>query len=100
MEIRSGKSGEGAVVITLAGRLDTVTAPALEGELEKLGEGVKEVVFEMGELEYISSAGLRTLLTTHKRLHGRGGGIHLKGVGGAVMEVLELTGLSGVFSIG
>ena len=82
--------------VALDGRLDTVTSPELEMILAKNADGVSSLVFDCEKLIYISSAGLRVLLTAHKRLKGA---MKLKGVNELVMEVLEMTGFSDIWVI-
>ena len=80
-------------VIVLAGRLDTVTAPLLEEELDSLvsKNENKELVLDMEKLEYISSAGLRVILKAQKATAGKGG-MKLIHVPETVMEVFDITG--------
>ena len=85
-------------VLKLDGRLDTVTAPSLEAEIDALGDNVKDLVLDMTKLEYISSAGLRVLLTAQKRF-GKIGSMKLTGVCDQVMEVLEMTGFADILVI-
>ena len=82
--------------ILLTGRLDTTTAPALEKTLrEDVGEAA-QLVLDIKELEYISSAGLRVLLGAQKRL---GDSMKLTHVGEMVMEVFEMTGFADILNI-
>ena len=87
----------GIISVALDGRLDTVTAPELEGFLSENCSGVTSLTFDCEKLIYISSAGLRVLLTAHKRM---GGAMKLINVGELVMEVLEMTGFADVWGIG
>ena len=66
------KLENGALTIALQGRLDTTTAPQLEQELQAALDGVTALRFDFAELEYISSAGLRVLLTSQKRMNKQG----------------------------
>lgn len=85
-------------VIALAGRLDTVTAPELETELDSLLSEEKELVLDMEKLEYISSAGLRVILKAQKATAGKGG-MKLIHVPEAVMEVFDITGFADFLTI-
>ena len=85
------------LVLTLEGRLDTVTAPELERELSDLS-GVTDLVFDMKNLEYISSAGLRVILKAQKTMNTQGS-MKLKNVGESIMEVFEITGFSDILTI-
>lgn len=86
----------GVLSVIIDGRLDTTTAPELEGFLCKNYEGVDSLVFDCEKLLYISSAGLRVLLTAHKRMKGA---MKLTNVSELVMEVLEMTGFADIWVI-
>ncbi len=86
------------LTVTLAGRLDTTTAPELEAALAESLEGVEELSLDFKDLEYISSAGLRILLSTQKKMS-RQGEMKLTNVGETVMEVLEVTGFADILTI-
>ena len=85
------------LVLALEGRLDTVTAPELEREVSDL-RGVTDLVFDMKNLEYISSAGLRVILKAQKIMNEKGS-MKLKNVGESIMEVFEITGFSDFLTI-
>lgn len=85
------------LVLTLKGRLDTTTAPELEGEIGDLN-GVEELILDMENLEYISSAGLRVILKAQKAMNERGA-MKLKNVGENIMEVFEITGFADFLTI-
>lgn len=95
MEIIKAKK-ETSLNIALQGRLDTTTAPQLEAEL--LLDGITELVLDFSELEYISSAGLRVLLSAQKVMSKQGAMI-LRGVNEEIMEVFEITGFSDILTI-
>ena len=86
----------GNLTVSLDGRLDTTTAPELESFLLKNYDGVDSLTFDCEKLAYVSSAGLRVLLTAHKRMKGA---MKLTRVGELVMEVLEMTGFTDVWVI-
>ena len=86
------------LTIALEGRLDTITAPELEAELKKELDGVEELVFDFEKLEYISSAGLRVLLSAQKIMNARGG-MKVTKVNELVNEVFEVTGFSDILTI-
>ena len=90
------KSENGTLTLKVGGRLDTNTSPELESELEF--EGVKEVVFDFADLEYISSAGLRVLMTAHKAMSSVGGAMKILHPNAMVRGVFEITGLDSVFA--
>ena len=97
MTINKKSEGE-KLTLTLSGRLDTNTAPALEAELKHSVDGVKELIFDFSGVEYISSAGLRILLAAQKVMN-RQGSMKLIGVNDDVMEVFEITGFSDILTI-
>jgi anti-sigma B factor antagonist len=87
---------DGELTVAVDGRLDTVTAPELESFLVKNYEGTSTLIFDCEKLVYISSAGLRVLLTAHKRMRGA---MKLICVSDVVMEVLEMTGFADIWVI-
>lgn len=86
------------LTIVVEGRLDTTTAPQLEAELKSSLDGVKELVFDIKELEYISSAGLRVLLSAQKAMN-KQGNMTVTGASEAVMEIFEVTGFVDILNI-
>ena len=86
------------LTLTLSGRLDTNSSPALEAELKQSVGGVKELIFDFSGVEYISSAGLRVLLAAQKVMN-RQGSMKLIGVNDDVMEVFEITGFFDILTI-
>ena len=82
----------------LSGRLDTVTAPQLEAELEKILSDSDALVLDMANLEYISSAGLRVILKAQKAMNTKGT-MKLIHVGESIMEVFDITGFSDFLNI-
>ena len=86
------------LTVTLAGRLDTTTAPELEAELKAALDGVEALVFDMTELQYISSAGLRVLLSAQKTMN-RQGEMKVVHVNDTIMEIFEVTGFSDILTI-
>ena len=82
--------------IDIVGRLDTTTAPELDKTINENFADVKNLVLNFKGLEYISSAGLRVLLSTHKKMKGD---LKLVGVCELVMEVFEMTGFADIFVI-
>ena len=85
-------------IIVLSGRLDTVTAPQLEEELEKILSDSDALVLDMANLEYISSAGLRVILKAQKAMNTKGT-MKLIHVGESIMEVFDITGFSDFLNI-
>ena len=95
MKIESTKNN-GHLEVSLDGRLDTVTAPELEGFLTNQYKDVSALTIDCKNLTYISSAGLRVLLTAHKRMKGA---MKLTNASELVMEVLEMTGFADIWVI-
>ncbi len=86
------------LTIAPEGRLDTITAPQLESELRSSLEGMTELVFDLEKLVYISSAGLRVLLSAQKTMNKQGTMV-LKNVRPEIMEILEITGFAYILTI-
>lgn len=84
--------------LTVEGRLDTTTAPQLEGEVKSGLNGVTELIMDFSGLEYISSAGLRVLLSAQKVMNKQGKMV-IRGANEVVKEVFEVTGFSDVLTI-
>ena len=97
MTINKAKNGN-ELTICLEGRLDTVTAPELEKELNAELEGADALTLDFGKLEYISSAGLRVLLSAHKVMS-RKGGLKITNANEIVREVFDVTGFSDILNI-
>ncbi len=97
MNIRRSTGGS-SLTLTLEGRLDTTTAPQLDAELKKSLPGITELILDFGALEYISSAGLRVLLSTQKVMN-RQGTMVIRNVNETVMEVFEVTGFVDILTI-
>ena len=93
------KTGEGSdLTIALEGRLDTTTAPDLEKEVQESLGGVSALTFDLKALEYISSAGLRVLLSAQKIMN-KQGEMKITGANEAIMEVFEVTGFIDILNI-
>src|SRR5262245_20377854 len=99
MEIVEAKQN-GAVVLSLKGRLDASNAVAFEKQVLRLvDDGELQLVIDLAELEYISSAGLRVFLITAKRLSKVNGKRALSGLAEQVREVFDIAGFSSIFQI-
>ncbi len=97
MEIIKKANGE-ELTVTLVGRLDTTTAPELEDELKDALAGVKKLVFDIEKLEYISSAGLRVLLSNQKIMNKQGEMI-IRNASEDVKEIFDVTGFCDILTI-
>ncbi|MBQ3638270.1 MAG: STAS domain-containing protein [Clostridia bacterium] len=97
MTINKTKDGK-ALTLAVEGRLDTITAPDLEAVLKEELDDVGELTFDFSSLEYISSAGLRVLLSAQKRMNAQGS-MKVTGVSEIIMEIFEVTGFSDILTI-
>lgn len=97
MTIEQKKNGA-ELTVTLTGRLDTTTAPELEKALQESLPGVESLVFELTGLEYISSAGLRVLLSAQKVMN-RQGKMVVRGANETIREVFDITGFTDIMTI-
>ncbi len=93
------KRKQNKITLKVCGRLDTTTAPQLEKELGDEMKGRKEVILDFTELEYISSAGLRVLLSAHKTMKKQGGKMIVRNVNEEVREVFVITGFSEIMDL-
>ena len=97
MTIEKKINGE-ALTLIVSGRLDTQTAPELENELDSVLSGLKELIFDFANLEYVSSAGLRVILKAQKAMNAQGS-MKLTGVNDSIMEVFDITGFLDILTI-
>jgi anti-sigma B factor antagonist len=98
MEIHKRRDGE-SLTVTLKGRLDTTTSPLMEAELKDELDKATLLRLDFAGLEYISSAGLRVLLSLQKKMTGQGGRLTVGNVSEGVMEIFDMTGFSKILSI-
>ena len=98
MEIKTTKNDQ-SVNIALTGRLDTNTSHELEEELNTALDGVNELTFDLTALDYISSAGLRVLLSAQKKMNEVQGSMKVTGANKDVQEIFDVTGFSSIFNI-
>ena len=92
------KKNAAETIIEAVGRLDTTTAPMLDKTINEDIEGTKDLVLDLKGIEYISSAGLRVLLSAQKKMQSVGS-MKVKNVCEAVMEVFEMTGFADILVI-
>lgn len=97
MNINKKRNGS-ELYIELTGRLDTTTAPQLEAELKHNISGVERLVFDFMKLEYLSSAGLRVLLSAQKVMNKQGEMV-IKNVNETIADIFEVTGFSDILMI-
>ncbi len=97
MNITKNQIGD-ELTISLEGRLDTLTAPALEKEIKEGLGSVDKLTIDLKKLDYISSAGLRVLLQAEK-LMSRRGGMKVANANEAIMEIFDVTGFTDILTI-
>ena len=97
LNIKKNAVGD-VLTVSLEGRLDTVTAPQLDASLRESMDGMKELILDLRDLEYISSAGLRVLLSAQKAM-AKNGSMKLINVGDILMEIFEVTGFADILTI-
>ena len=97
MKITKNMNGT-TLEIALEGRLDTTTAPELEQELKASMDAANALTLDFGKLDYISSAGLRVLLSAHKAMSKKGG-MKVTHVNEIVSEVFDVTGFADILNI-
>jgi anti-anti-sigma factor len=96
----STRTQNDVTLVALAGSLDSNTSPQAQQALDAvLAGGARKVVIDFTALDYISSAGLRVLLGTVKRLGGSGGGLRLFGLNQTVREVFQISGFSAILAV-
>ncbi len=99
MEIQVRKEGNG-IVVSVKGRMDAVTAPEFEKNLSDwISQGENAFLVNLAGLEYISSAGLRSILATAKKLKEKQGKVLFTGLQGPVEEVFKISGFYSIFKI-
>ena len=87
-----------ATVLKIVGRLETTTAHQLEATIDGCVAGIKELVLDCSELEYVSSAGLRVILKAQKLMNAQGA-MKLTHVNETIMEVFDITGFADILTI-
>ena len=97
MKIEHKENGT-ELTVALEGRLDTTTAPELEADLKNSLDGLTVLILDFEKLEYISSAGLRVLLSAQKIMNTKGG-MKVTHVNDVIMEIFEVTGFTDILTI-
>lgn len=97
LNITKNQNGD-TLTVSLEGRLDTTTAPELEGVLKQSLDSVNALVIDMAQLAYISSAGLRVLLSSQK-IMGKKGGMVVRNVNAEIMDIFDVTGFVDILTI-
>ena len=94
----SKTKNEASLTVAVEGRLDTMTAPQLEAELQGAYDGIKSLVFDFEKLAYISSAGLRILLAAQKTMNKQGSMV-IKNACAEIREIFNITGFSDILTL-
>ena len=89
----------GATIVRIVGRLDTVTSPELDQAVKPLIDMGATIVFDCEQMDYVSSSGLRVVLSTHKQLAAVGGRFIVRNLNNEVRSVFDLTGFSRLLTI-
>lgn len=89
----------GLLILAPDGRLDTNSSPELEAEIEASCIGISELMLDFGKLRYLSSAGMRVLLSAQQKANAEGFKMSLQNVNDEIMEVFEMTGFSDFLNI-
>jgi anti-anti-sigma factor len=99
VEIATRKA-DTTLVVSLTGRMDAVASPLLDGKVrEWTAAGENSFLIDLSGVEYISSAGLRSMLSAAKKIKAMGGKLMLSGLSGSVQEVFRLSGFYPIFQI-
>lgn len=99
MELKTRKE-KNATVVSIKGRMDSISSPEFEKELSELmAEGQINLIIDFGELDYISSAGLRSILAAAKKLENKEGKLLLSALKDMVKEVFEITGFTAIIPV-
>ena len=97
LDIKKNQDGS-TLEFVLEGRLDTITAPQLEEEVRSSIDGITELIFDFKDLSYVSSAGLRVLLSAQKTMNEKGSMV-VKNVSDEIQEIFDVTGFSDILTI-
>ncbi len=89
---------DNVMMIAVSGRLETTTAPELEAVVKSELDGITDLTFDFSELDYISSAGLRVILTAQKKMNSQGA-MKVTGANEIVREIFDITGFSEILTI-
>ena len=98
MTITKKQDGD-ALTVVLSGRLDTTTSPDLDKALYDELSGIRELILDFTELNYISSAGLRVLLRFQRKMNAQDAGMKITGVSDPILEIFDITGFSEILTV-
>jgi anti-sigma B factor antagonist len=99
IDVRDAGQAAEVTVVALEGDVDASTAPAIQRQLLPLVRPGCRIVVDMTEVPYLSSAGLRLLLSTYRQVTGHGGRLALVGVAEEIREIMSITGFLGFFTL-
>ena len=98
LDIKTEVNGS-EVDIFVGGRMDTASSPQLSEEIDKVIGSADKIILDIGDVEYVCSAGLRVFLATDKNMRDKGGELYMRNISKPVMEVFEMTGFSDALMI-
>ncbi len=98
MTIEQKRDGQ-SLTMAVKGRIDTLTAPELKTQIEGALDGVMDLVLDFAEVDYISSAGLRTLMTAQNWMDARGGSMVIRNASGNIVGIFKVTGLDSFLAL-
>lgn len=98
MDIKVEKNGA-TTTISPVGRIDTTTSPELEEKIKEVIDSLDRLIFDFASVDYISSSGLRVLLSAQKIMNKKSGSMTLTNVKDEIMEIFEVTGFDSILSI-
>ena len=87
------------VVFYVEGKLDTMTSPQLEAEIEKRIDSANKIIIDVKKLQYVSSAGLRVFLAADQAMEEKGGEMNMRNVPESVMDIFDMTGFTNTLRI-
>jgi len=86
-------------IFEIGGRLDSNTAPELEGKVKEIFDKADSLIFDFADLEYISSAGLRVLLASHKKISSANGTMKILNANDSIKDIFNITGMINIFNV-
>lgn len=98
MTIEQKRDGQ-SLTMAVKGRIDTLTAPELKTQIEGALDGVMDLVLDFAGVDYISSAGLRTLMTAQNWMDARGGSMVIRNASGNIVGIFKVTGLDSFLAL-
>ena len=87
------------LTVDIAGRIDTATSPTLDNEIKSSSDGITKIILNFEQVEYISSSGLRVLISLHKTMSAKNGRLVIRKPTEMVAEVFDVTGFADILFI-